>query len=80
MKIKTVGDLRKMISNLDDDFELDIRIMEEIYDWERDEVEDIIWDSFINKNEVELVPLLPKLEKYDGIKALKVKSAAPPQL
>lgn len=47
------------------------QIMEEIYDWERDEVEDIIWDSFINKNEVELVPLLPKLEKYDGIKALK---------
>ena len=30
MKIKTVGDLRKMISNLDDDFKLDIRIMEEI--------------------------------------------------
>ena len=30
MKIKTVGDLRKMISNLDDDFRLDIRIMEEI--------------------------------------------------
>lgn len=32
------------------------QIMEEIYDWERDEVEDIIGDSFINKNEVELVP------------------------
>ena len=47
------------------------QIMEEIYDWERDEVEDIIWDSFINKKEVELAPLLPKLKKYDGIKALK---------
>lgn len=47
------------------------QIMEEIYDWERDEVEDIIWDAFINKKEVELAPLLPKLEKYDGIKALK---------
>lgn len=47
------------------------QIMEEIYDWEREEVEDIIWNSFINKNKVELVPLLPKLEKYDGIKALK---------
>ena len=47
------------------------RILEEIYDWEREEVEDIIWDAFINKNEVELAPFLPKLEKYDGIKALK---------
>ncbi len=47
------------------------RIMEEIYDWERDEVENIIWDAFINKNEVELAQFLPKLEKYDGIKALK---------
>jgi len=45
--------------------------MEEIYDWERDEVEDIIWDAFINKNDVELASFLPKLEKYDGIKALK---------
>lgn len=47
------------------------RIMEEIYDWERDEVEDIIWDAFMNKNEVELAIFLPKLKKYDGIKALK---------
>ena len=34
MKVKTVGDLRKMISNLDDDFKLDIRIMEEIHEEE----------------------------------------------
>ncbi len=47
------------------------RIMEEIYAWERSEVEDIIWDSFINNNQVELAQFLPKLEKYDGIKALK---------
>lgn len=47
------------------------RIMEEIYDWERDEVENIIWNAFTNKNEVELALFLPKLEKYDGIKALK---------
>lgn len=47
------------------------RVMEEIYDWEREEVEDIIWDAFSNKNEVELAQFLPKLEKYDGIKALK---------
>lgn len=46
-------------------------IMEEIYDWERDEVEDIIWDAFFNKKEVDLALFLPKLKKYDGIKALK---------
>lgn len=47
------------------------RVMEEIYDWEREEVEDIIWDAFSNKKEIELAQFLPKLEKYDGIKALK---------
>ena len=47
------------------------RVMEEIYDWEREEVEDIIWDAFFNKKEIELAQFLPKLEKYDGIKALE---------
>ena len=47
------------------------RLMEEIYDWEREEVEDIIWDAFGNKKEIELAQFLPKLKKYDGIKALK---------
>lgn len=47
------------------------RVMEEIYDWEREEVEDIIWDAFSRKKEIELAQFLPKLEKYDGIKALK---------
>lgn len=47
------------------------RVMEEIYDWEREEVEDIIWDAFCNKKEIELAQFFPKLEKYDGIKALK---------
>lgn len=46
-------------------------MMEEIYDWEREEVEDIIWDAFNNKKEIELAQFLPKLEKYDGIRALK---------
>lgn len=36
--------------------------MEEIYDWERDEVEDIIWDAFINKKEVDLAQFMPKLK------------------
>ena len=47
------------------------KVMEEIYDWEREEVEDIIWDAFFNKNEIELAQFFPKLKKYDGIKALK---------
>lgn len=46
-------------------------MMEEIYDWEREEVEDLIWDAFYNKKEVELAQFFPELEKYDGIKALK---------
>lgn len=45
--------------------------MEEIYEWEREEVEDIIWDAFNYKKEIELAQFLPKLKKYDGIKALK---------
>lgn len=47
------------------------RIMEEIYDCEREEVEDMIWDAFNNQNEIELAQFLPKLKKYDGIKTLK---------
>ena len=30
VKINTVGDLRKIIADIDDDFKLDMRIMEEI--------------------------------------------------
>ena len=46
-------------------------VMGEIYDWEREEVEDIIWDAFFNKNEIELAQFFPELKKYDGIKVLK---------
>lgn len=45
--------------------------MEEIFDWERDEVEDIIWNTFYKNSDTELDLFLPKLQKYDGIKALK---------
>ena len=30
MKLNTVGDLRKLIADLDDDFKFDVSIMEEI--------------------------------------------------
>lgn len=46
-------------------------IMEEIYDWERNEVEDLIWNAFHNNNEIGLIKFLPKLKRYDGIRALK---------
>ena len=45
-------------------------IMEEIYDWERDEVEKIIWETF-HKNDTDLAKFLPKLRNYNGIDALK---------
>ncbi|MBD5533934.1 MAG: hypothetical protein HDQ98_17380 [Lachnospiraceae bacterium] len=47
------------------------RIMEEIYEWERDEVEDIIWKVFREGRDGDLAIFLPKLKKYDGIGALK---------
>lgn len=47
------------------------RLMEEIYDWEREEVEDIIWDAFNHKKEMGVAQFLPKLKKHDGIKALR---------
>ena len=47
------------------------KTMEEIYDWERDEVEDIIWEKFQKDRDSMLSDFLPKLKKYDGITALE---------
>lgn len=47
------------------------KIMEEIYDWEREEVEEIIWKTFHENRDMDLAIFLPKLQKYDGIDALK---------
>lgn len=47
------------------------RIMEEIYEWEREEVEDVIWKKFHENRDIDLAIFLPKLRKYDGIEALK---------
>ena len=46
-------------------------IMEEIYDWERDEVEKIIWETFHRNKDTDLAIFLPKLKNYSGIDALK---------
>lgn len=50
------------------------RLFEEIYDWERNEVEDIIWDMFNNKHDIGLIQFLPNLRKYDGINLLEKSS------
>ena len=47
--------------------------LENIYDWERDEVEDIIWYRFVYENDFDLAIFMPKLTKYNGIEALKSK-------
>lgn len=49
------------------------KLMEEIHDWERDQVEDIVWGKFTYENEADLAMFMPKLTKYDGIVALKTK-------
>ena len=45
--------------------------LEEIYDWERNKVEDIIWSAFCEKKEYNLAIFFPKLKNYDGLEKLK---------
>lgn len=45
--------------------------LEEIYDWERNEVENIIWTTFCEKKDYNLSMFLPKLKNYDGLQKLK---------
>ena len=51
----------------------DSGILDKIYDWEREEVEYLIWNRFNKGNDVQLAPLVARLEGYDGIEALKDK-------
>ncbi len=51
----------------------DPNLFDKIYDWEREETEDYIWNLFQNQGYTDLAPLLPKLGKYDGIQALRDK-------
>lgn len=46
-------------------------ILEKIYENERTEVENLIWDTFFNKKDIDIAVLFPKLKMYDGIQALK---------
>ena len=45
--------------------------LEEIYDWERGDVETIIWNTFNERKDTDLAFFLPKLKNYNGINALK---------
>lgn len=47
--------------------------LDRICDWERDEVERMIWLRFKNTGEGDLAPLVAKLTQYDGIEALNEK-------
>ena len=42
------------------------RLMEEIYDWERPEIEDIIWKTFCENGDSDLAVFLPILKRYQG--------------
>lgn len=46
----------------------DPNMFDKIYEWERDEAEDIIWNGF--NNDIRLSVYFSKLTKYDGIEAL----------
>ncbi|MDR2088483.1 MAG: hypothetical protein LBP73_03905 [Clostridiales Family XIII bacterium] len=45
--------------------------IDEIYDWERDEIEGLILNTFHKTDDLSLAEILPKLKKYDGIDALR---------
>ena len=45
-------------------------VFEQIYSWEREEIEDVIWNCFL-KRDFSFIGFLPRLNKYDGTAALK---------
>lgn len=49
----------------------DSQTLENIYDWERELAEDIIWNKFVEGKDSDLAIFMPKLTRYDGIGALK---------
>jgi len=46
-------------------------VFSKIFDWEREGLEDIIYQRFISGMDPELARYMPELEKYNGINALK---------
>nr|WP_294494959.1 hypothetical protein [uncultured Anaerosporobacter sp.] len=48
------------------------KTLDEIFEWEREEVENLIWHNFCN-NDIDLAIFLPKLKKYNGLYSLERK-------
>lgn len=48
-----------------------IDTLENIYDGEREEIENLIWNTFYDKKDVNIAVFFPKLRTYNGIQALK---------
>lgn len=51
----------------------DVRLWDGLFDWEREEAEQLVWNQFVNKNDVAIAVFLPKLRRFDGVDALKKK-------
>lgn len=47
--------------------------LDEVYDWELEEVEDAVWTRFKFSGDGDLADLVSKLQRYDGVEALKEK-------
>lgn len=47
--------------------------LDKLYDWERDEAEDLIWQRFAFTGDSDLADLVATLKKYNGIEALEDK-------
>lgn len=54
------------------------KLLDEIYDWERDEIEKLIWFHFCDKDDLDMAIFLPKLQKYPGILKLEEKLSDSP--
>ena len=51
--------------------DFDPNLLDKVYDWEREEVEKIIWTRFNHNGDGGLAVLVAKLKDYDGIKLLE---------
>ncbi len=50
--------------------------LDEVYDWERQDIEDAIYQKFVKENDLGFAELMPKLTKYNGVETLELKQQA----
>jgi len=62
-----------LIGTREGDYYLKDGLLDDVYDWERDEVEEILYSNFIKDGSATIyfARYMPKLRNYNGIKALK---------